>query len=93
MMAFAVHIAYLHWLLFGEPLVITSGKDALHVSASMHYQGLAVDVRTSDKNESEQILFLTILAYAAPERNVTVFDERALPGEPHIHIEYHGKLT
>lgn len=91
LMEFAVHMGYVHWLCFGMPLVITSGKDALHTTGSMHYQGLAIDVRTSDKSEAEQMLFLNVLNFAAPERKVTVFDERALPGEPHIHIEYHGK--
>lgn len=91
LLEFAVHLGYIHWLLFGTPFVVTSGKDAVHTAGSMHYQGLAFDGRMIDKSEAEQILFLNILAYAAPARKCTVFDERALPGESHVHIEYHGK--
>ena len=88
---FAQHLALIHELLCGAPLVITSGKDSLHVAGSLHSEGLAVDLRTKDKSDAANQLFLMVLAYAGPENEIAVFDERALPDAPHIHIEYHGK--
>jgi len=90
LLTFVDHVALLHRLTFGKPLVITSGKDSVHVSSSLHAQGLAVDVRTKDLLPDEQQLLLALLAYAAPSNHVAVFDERALGGEAHIHLEWHG---
>ena len=90
LLTFVDHVALLHRLLFGKLLVITSGKDSAHVSSSLHAQGLAVDVRTKDLLPDEQQLLLALLAYAAPSNHVAVFDERALGGEAHIHLEWHG---
>jgi hypothetical protein len=90
LLTFVDHVALIHRLLFAKPLVITSGKDSVHVSGSLHAQGLAVDVRTRDLLPDEQGLLLALLAYAAPSNHVAVFDERALGGEAHIHLEWHG---
>lgn len=88
--AFIVHMGYVHRILFGDPLVITSGKDGTHSPNSLHAVGKAVDVRTRDLDDTEQLLFLSVLLWAASNRECTVFDERALPGAGHIHVEYHG---
>jgi hypothetical protein len=90
LLAFVDHLALIHRVLFNKVLVITSGIDSLHVAGSLHSQGLAVDVRTKDLLPDEQQLLLALLAYAAPSNHVAVFDERALGGEAHIHLEYHG---
>lgn len=90
LMTFAVQLAYVHWLLFGEPLVITSGKDGEHVPGSLHPEGRALDFRTHDKSADEMILFLCVLAYAAPRNNCRVFDERVGAGGEHVHVEFHG---
>lgn len=90
LIAFAQHLAMIHKLLFGIDLVVTSGKDSIHSSGSLHAQGKAIDVRTKDKDELQQVLFISILAYASLSAEVAVFDERALGSEAHIHIEYHG---
>jgi hypothetical protein len=90
LLTFVDHVALIHRLVFAKPLVITSGKDSVHVSGSLHSQGLAVDVRTRDLLPDEQGLLLALLAYAAPSNHVAVFDERALGGEAHIHLEWHG---
>ncbi len=90
LLAFVDYLGLVHRVVFSKPLVITSGKDALHVRGSLHYEGLAVDVRTHDLLPDEQGLLLALLAYAAPANKVAVFDERALGGEAHIHIEWHG---
>lgn len=88
--AFTEFAALLHHLIFGNPLVVTSGKDAIHSTTSLHAFGKAVDVRTKDKSPEEQLLFLMVLGFSAPANHVSVFDERALPGQEHIHLEYHG---
>jgi hypothetical protein len=90
LMEFAVQLAYLHFLLFGLPLVITSGKDGQHVKSSYHDVGRALDFRTRDKSDDEMTVFLTILAYAAPHVECRYFDERVGQGGEHVHVEYHG---
>jgi hypothetical protein len=89
--SFVCHLGLIHQLLFSKPLVITSGRDSLHSAASMHPKGDAVDVRTKDLLPDEQMLLLNVLAYAGPSSDVAVFDERALPGQEHLHLEWHGK--
>jgi hypothetical protein len=91
LMQYVVHMAYVHKLLFGAPLVITSGKDSIHAPGSLHGQGRAVDVRLRDLSEADQIQFLCTLVWSAPANKVAVFDERALGAESHVHIEYHGE--
>jgi len=91
LMTFAARLGYLHYLLFGLPLVITSGRDGEHVSTSLHEEGRALDFRTIDKTEGEMQVFLAILAYAAPHQNCRVFDERVGAGGEHVHVEYHGE--
>ncbi len=91
LMTFAAQLAYLHFLLFGSPLVITSGRDGEHVPTSLHKVGRALDFRTHDKTDSEMQAFLGILAFAAPHQNCRVFDERVGPGGEHVHVEYHGE--
>lgn len=90
LMTFAVQLGYLHYIAFGLPLVITSGKDGQHVAGSLHAEGRALDFRTTDKTADEMIVFLALLAYAAPRQNCRVFDERVGPGGEHIHLEFHG---
>jgi len=90
LLQYAVHMAYIHKLLFGAPMVITSGKDSVHVAGSMHDQGKAIDIRLKDLSESDQIMFLCTLIWSAADNKVAVFDERALGAESHVHIEYHG---
>lgn len=90
LMTFAVQLGYLHWILFGSALVITSGRDGAHNPGSLHIDGRALDFRTHDKTADEMVVFLSILAYAAPGANVRVFDERVGTGGEHVHVEYHG---
>lgn len=90
LMTFAVQLAYVHWLLFGVPLVITSGKDGEHAPGSLHKDGRALDFRTHDKSAEEMVVFLAVLAFAAPPANCRVFDERVGAGGEHVHVEFHG---
>jgi len=90
LLTFAAQLAYLHFLLFGLPLVITSGRDGDHVPTSLHKIGRALDFRTHDKTAEEMQVFLSILAFAAPGQMCRVFDERIGQGGEHVHVEYHG---
>jgi hypothetical protein len=90
LMQFVEYLALVHRVVFSKPLVITSGLDRVHVTGSLHLVGLAVDFRTKHLLPDEQQLVLALLAYAAPANHISVFDERALGAEQHIHLEYHG---
>lgn len=90
LLGFVTYLGLWHRLTYNKPLVITSGKDAVHAAGSLHGIGKAVDVRITDLDAGEAALFFALLAFAAPGNLIAVFDERALPGEPHIHLEYHG---
>lgn len=83
-----LHLAsQIHASLFQKPLVITSGNDGNHVLGSAHYQNRAFDLRTKDKTEAQQQLFLSILNYLAATRGAGVFDERQSKRAPHFHLE------
>lgn len=90
LLTFCGHLAMLHKLLFATPLVMTSAKDGQHAAGSLHAEGKAFDVRTKDKTDEENLVFLTVLAFICSNAPVAVFDERQLAGAPHIHIEWHG---
>jgi hypothetical protein len=90
LMAFLSHLGLVHALLFGKPLVITSGVDAIHSAGSLHKVGRAADLRTADKDNSGNELLLHLLAYAASGNPIAVFDERRCAGGSHIHVEWHG---
>lgn len=90
LIAFVEYLGLVHRVMFNKPLVITSGKDSVHVASSLHAEGRAVDFRTKDLLPDEQQLILTLLAYAAPACKIAVFDERALGDQAHIHLEWHG---
>lgn len=91
LITYAAQLGYLHYLLFGLPLVITSARDGEHVPTSLHKIGRALDFRTHDKTESEMQVFLAVLAFSAPAQNCRVFDERVGAGGEHVHVEYHGQ--
>lgn len=89
-LAFVAVLDRIHQDLFGGQLTITSARDGKHSGMSLHSIGKAVDLRTDDKDAESNLVFLTVLSYAAQRMPVTVFDERNLPGAPHIHLEWHG---
>lgn len=88
--SFLQYLGLLHRMIFNKVLIVTSGKDSVHVASSLHGQGLAVDIRTRDLLPDEQALLLHLLAFAGPANHIAIFDERALGAEAHIHLEYHG---
>lgn len=78
----AIHKAGRIWMRHGKMLVVTSGLDGRHKKGSLHYAGLAVDLRSR---------------YFVPSirKKVTRELQRSLGGEfqvirekHHIHVEY-----
>ena len=65
----------------GEDLYITSKRDGIHSLGSLHYEGLAIDVRYPQKKEG-------IIDKLKMELG-TGFD--VIPEGDHIHIEYDPK--
>lgn len=84
---FVARLGSVHQMLFNLPLVVTSGRDAMHGNGSKHYIGKAVDIRTHDKSEAQCLALLAVLNQVAPSLGLGIFDERALGTEAHIHIE------
>ncbi len=77
----------IHTWLFHKVLVVTSGNDDGHTAGSAHYKDHAVDLRTRDKTEAEQQIFLGILNHVAAARGAGVFDERQSKRGAHFHVE------
>lgn len=73
--------------IFSLPVVITSGRDSLHVQGSKHASGQAIDIRTKDKNAEQITLLLHLIHYCGPSYNVSCFDESMLGEQGHIHLE------
>ena len=80
-------LGVLHDLLFGKPLIVTSGNDARHSRTSRHYRNMAIDIRSWDKSELGQLTFHVILAHIAKEYDLAIFDERNRDKAPHWHLE------
>jgi len=77
----------LHDLLFGKPLIVTSGNDGRHSRRSRHYRNMAIDIRSWDKSELGQLTFHVVLAHLAKEYDLAIFDERNRDKGPHWHLE------
>ncbi len=90
LLTFVAVLDRIHQQLFAMQLTITSARDGQHSAGSLHALGKAVDIGTNDKDEAGNLVFLTVLFYAARIMPITTFDERNLPGAPHLHIEWHG---
>jgi hypothetical protein len=73
------------WGITGREAVITSAKDRSHSPNSLHYNGLAVDIRTRGISDADQSMLLSYLI-ASLGRSWDVVLESS-----HIHIEYDPK--
>lgn len=77
----------LHRRLTGEELVVTSLTDGKHKATSLHYKGLAADLRTKDLNTAQkQIFYLQLRDALGPDFDV-IFEDEGKPNE-HIHLEF-----
>lgn len=79
-----------HPVLFGLPVVVTSGRDSLHVASSKHGIGKAVDIRVSDKRLEWRAAFLLVCGVLCDQFGLCMFDESNSPGSPHLHVEVAG---
>ncbi len=72
-----------------EGFTVTSTNGGKHNVGSKHYRGLAIDVRTRDKTESQIAAFIT----KAKNRGIVVRDEPQQPDSQavwsgaHLHLE------
>ena len=73
------------WKEYDEELVITSARDGIHSAGSLHYYGLAVDMRTRyfEPYEIEEI--------ATELRNTLGPDYDIIVHKTHLHAEYDPK--
>lgn len=73
------------WNLQGQELVVTAGLDGEHSANSLHYYGLAVDLRTRDftKAEKEEV--------TAELKKVLGCNYDVVFHLSHIHVEYDPK--
>lgn len=69
----------------GYDTVLTSGTDGKHGRGSLHYAGLAVDLRTSHVPEDDRQTMQTIIADALGSQFDVVLEQT------HLHIEYQPK--
>lgn len=82
---YIMSIGFLHLKYFFKKLVITSTTEGKHRKNSLHYKGLAFDVRISDKTKEETNRFLNLLKFHF-DRTLDIVLEK-----DHIHIEYDPK--
>src|SRR5260370_2161001 len=73
---FLVRASDVHLTLFLEPMVITSGNDGPHAVGSAHLRNAAVDLRTTDKHEAQNKLFLMAVGPLRALDHIGGFDER-----------------
>lgn len=76
----------IHKEMFGEPVTITSMRDSVHMEKSLHYSGLAADLRKWDINQGQAELYFNRLKTALFPLGYDVINER-----DHFHIEYGRK--
>lgn len=78
-------IDYINQSVTGRGVIITSTTDGKHMKGSLHYQGLAVDIRTRDLSES----MIKVLCFQLKTALYLLCD--VIFESDHIHIEYQPK--
>lgn len=73
------------WKQHGETLVVTSARDGMHSPGSLHYYGLAVDLRTRDFSESVKAKVVDLLRGRLATHSMH-YD--VVPHSTHLHVEY-----
>lgn len=69
---------------YGAELVITSAKDGKHGPKSLHYEGLALDLRSRNLNGREMFVVADLKLALGPDYDVVLEAD-------HIHVEYDAK--
>lgn len=70
------------WKAYGQELVITAGLEGEHSAGSLHYYGLAIDLRNKYFTETEKRAVLSELATALGS------SFQVIEHSTHIHVEY-----
>lgn len=83
----AVYVAKEIYRKHGLHLTITSGLEGVHSSTSLHYVGLAVDLRTSNIQSRDHAIQIT-----EEIREALGSDYQVIYESNHIHIEYDPRL-
>lgn len=65
----------------GHPLVVTAALDGEHMHGSLHYRGLAVDIRSRMLQSEQQLAFITAAKAGLGECYDVVLEK------DHFHIE------
>lgn len=97
----AVVVAREVWTQHGAELVITSGIEAKHETASFHYLGLAVDLRSHDPATGQTVFTASFASTSDPAVAASVIASElkaalgpdydvVLEGD-HIHVEFQPK--
>ncbi len=81
----AIIVAHTAYQELGHDLVVTSANDGRHSRASLHYSGLAIDIRTRHLQDGEdETLADKIRSLLTSEYDVVLESD-------HIHIEFQPK--
>ena len=83
----AIQVAEQIWA--GFPLTVTSLNDGQHVAGSLHYSGMAVDLRTKNLPLAIKQARVDDLAAALPEGYVVLLEKLGEENE-HCHVHYGG---
>jgi hypothetical protein len=86
-MLLAIFVAEHEYSCNGQPLVITSIVDGEHSAKSLHYSGLAVDIRTKNLTEENQKQRVAGSIRAALGDCYEVILESIGKPNEHLHIE------
>ena len=81
----AIQIAHSVYSQFNTDCVITSLTDGKHRENSLHYKGLAVDLRTRNIQKDQKIPLINTLRSEIGENYDVVLEKT------HVHIEYDPK--
>ena len=73
--------------IFGREAIVTSGNDGHHMPNSLHYKGLAMDLRTKDQTHEKITAFATRLQMEIGDDYDVIIEDNP----PHIHVEYDPK--
>lgn len=89
--AWAISVAEGIWRANGYDVVtVTSVRDGVHSSGSLHNVGAAVDLRSKDITEDNKAALLAWLKECLTAEFDVVLEDRGLPNE-HYHIEFQPK--
>lgn len=86
----AVIVANDVYHMHGQRLVVTEGTGGDHMIGSLHYHGQAVDLRTSNLNESDKAMIVAELKANLGAEYDVIFEGADTPNE-HIHVEFDPK--